>query len=91
MKFYGKLEVRGNKKMNDAEHILMIVFIGVVIILVNIWRASIKRRLPDEEKQQNKGKRVDMEEKIDDDLITNPAFSFLKFNIFHQNRNDDDD
>ena len=37
--------------MNDAEHILMIVFIGVVIILVNIWRASIKRRLPDEEKQ----------------------------------------
>ena len=32
------------KKMNDAAHILMIVFIGVVIILVNIWRASIKRR-----------------------------------------------
>jgi hypothetical protein len=77
--------------MNDAEHILMIVIIGVVIILVNIWRASIKRRLPDEKKQQNKGKRVDMEEKIDDDLIANPAFSFLKFNIFHKNRNDDDD
>ena len=77
--------------MNDAEHILMIVFIGVVIILVNIWRASIKRRQPDEEKQKNKAKRVDMEEKDDDDLIANPAFSFLKFNIFHKNRNDDDD
>ena len=77
--------------MNDAEHILMIVSIGVVIILVNILRASIKRRQPDEEKQKNNAKRVDMEEKDDDDLIANPAFSFLKFNIFHQNRNDDDD
>ena len=79
------------RKMNDAAHILMIVFIGVVIILVSILRASIKRRQPDEEKQKNKAKRVDMEEKDDDDLIANPAFSFLKFNIFHKNRNDDDD
>ena len=77
--------------MDDTKHILMIVFIGVVIILVNILRASIKRRQPDEEKQKNKAKRVDMEEKDDDDLIANPAFSFLKFNIFHKNRNDDDD
>ena len=77
--------------MNDAEHIMMIVFIGVVIILVNIWRASIKRRQPDEEKQQNKAKRVDMEEKFDDDLITNPAFSDFEINIFHEKRHDDDD
>ena len=55
--------------MNDAEHILMIVFIGVVIILVNIWRASIKRRLPDEEKQRIKHQTSwHIEEELDDDL-----------------------
>ena len=48
--------------MNDAEHILMIVFIGVVIILVNIWRASTKRRLSDEEKQRIKHRQMNIEE-----------------------------
>jgi len=77
--------------MNDAAHILMIVFIGVVIILVNIWRASTKRRLSDEEKQRIKHRQMNLEEDLDDDTVTNPEFSFLKFNIFHKDRNDDDD
>ena len=33
----------------------------------------------------------DMEKEIDDDVITNPAFSSLKVNIFHKNRNGDGD
>ena len=80
--------------MNDAAHILMIVFIGVVIILVNIWRASIKWRQPDEETQKEKIEQLSAPHKkrnFDSDLINNPAFSELEINIFHQNRNDDDD
>ena len=76
--------------MNDAEHILMIVFIGVVIILVNIWRATIKRRQPDEEKQRIKHRQMNIEEDLDDDTVNNPEFSFLKFNIFHKDRYDND-
>jgi hypothetical protein len=80
--------------MNDAAHILMIVFIGVVIILVNIWRASIKRRQADEEKQKEKIEQLttpQIKRKFDDDLISNPAFSDFEINIFHEKRHDDDD
>jgi hypothetical protein len=80
--------------MNDAEHILMIVFIGVVIIVVNIWRASIKRRRSDEKKQKEKIEQLSpphKKRKFDSDLINNPAFSDLESNIFHENRPDDDD
>ena len=80
--------------MNDAAHILMIVFIGVVIILVNIWRASIKRRQPDEENQKEKIEQMttpQIKRKFDDDLISNPAFSDFEINIFHEKRHDDDD
>ena len=80
--------------MNDAAHILMIVFIGVVIILVNIWRASIKRRQLYEEKQKEKIEELTaphIKRNFDDDLISNPAFSDLEINIFHENRPDDDD
>ena len=80
--------------MSDAAHILMIVFIGVVIILVNIWRASIKRRQPDEENQKEKIVQMttpQIKRKFDDDLISNPAFSDFEINIFHEKRHDDDD
>jgi hypothetical protein len=77
--------------MNDAAHILMIVFIGVVIILVNIWRASIKRRQPDDEKDKAElPSTLDMEKEFDDDPIINPGYSSLKSNIFHKDRNDND-
>ena len=76
--------------MNDAEHILMIVFIGVVIILVNIWRASTKRRRQDDEKDKSElPSTLDMEKEFDDDPIINPGYSSLKSNIFHKNRDDD--
>jgi hypothetical protein len=80
--------------MNDAEHILMIVFIGVVIILVNIWRASIKRRLPDEKNQKEKIEQLSaphIKRKYECDLINNPAFSDFEINTFYEKRPDDDD
>ena len=80
--------------MSDAAHILMIVFIGVVIILVNVWRVSIKRRKADEENQKEKTEQMttpQIKRKFDDDLISNPAFSDFEINIFHEKRHDDDD
>ena len=80
--------------MNDAVHILMIVFIGVVIILVNIWRASIKRRQPDEENQKEKIEQLaapHIKRKFECDLINNPAFSDFEINTFYEKRPDDDD
>ena len=77
--------------MNDAAHILMIVFIGVVIILVNIWRVSIKRRRPDDEKDKAElPSTLDMEKEFDDDPVINPGYSSLKSNIFHKDRYDND-
>lgn len=76
--------------MNDAAHILIIVFLGIVFILINIWRISTKRRLSDKEKQRIKLKQMNIEEDLDDDTVTNPEFSFLKFNIFHKDRNDNE-
>ena len=77
--------------MNDAEHILTIVFIGVVIILVNIWRASTKRRRQDDEKDKSElPSTLDMEKEFDDDPVINPGFSSLKSNIFHKDRYDND-
>ena len=77
--------------MNDAAHILMIVFIGVVIILINIWRASIKRRLQNDEKDKAElPSTLDMEKEFDDDPVINPGYSSLKSNIFHKDRYDND-
>ena len=36
-------------------------------------------------------KQINIEEKLDDDLVTNPAYSFLDFNLFHKDQHDDDD
>ena len=85
--------------MSDAAHILMIMFIGVVIILVNIWRVSTKRRLTDKEKQKEENQKEKIEQlkaphikrKFECDVISNPAFSDFESNIFHENRPDDDD
>jgi hypothetical protein len=76
--------------MNDASYLIILLFFGIVFVLINIWRASTKRRLSDKEKQRIKLKQRALEKKSDVDLTTDPEFSFLKFNIFHKDRNDND-
>ena len=76
--------------MNDASYLIILFLFGIVFVLINIWRASTKRRLSDKEKQRIKLKQRALEEKSDVDLTTDPEFSFLKFNIFHKDRNDND-
>jgi len=76
--------------MNDASYIIILFLFGIVFILLNIWRASTKRRLSNEEKQRIKGRQMNIEEDLDDDTVNNPEFSFLKFNIFHKDRYDND-
>ena len=76
--------------MNDAMYLIILFLFVIVFILINIWRTSTKRRLSDKEKQRIKLKQMNIEEKSDGDLTTDPEFSFLKFNIFHKDRNDND-
>ena len=76
--------------MNDASYLIILFLFGIVFVLINIWRASTKRRLSDKEKQRIKLKQRALEEKSDVDLTTDPEFSFLKFNIFHKDRYDND-
>ena len=71
----------------------MILF-GVLFILGGIYRLLSNRYKPMREKKKDKANHFtakDMEKEIDDDLITNPAFSSLKVNIFHKDRNGDDE
>ncbi len=78
--------------MDDATYLMIVSLFGIVLILIIIYRAlTTKQRLSDEEKQHIKPKQINIEEKPDDDLVTNPAYSFLEFNLFHKDQHDDDD
>jgi hypothetical protein len=77
--------------MNDATYLMIVSLFGIVFILIIIYRALTKQRLSDEDKQHIKPKQINIEEKLDDDLVTNPAYSFLDFNLFHKDQHDDDD
>jgi hypothetical protein len=77
--------------MNDTSYLIIFFLFGVICILINIYRASTRRRLSDEEKKRAKSNQTKLEEKFDDDIVVNPAFSFLKFNIFHKDQKDEDD
>jgi hypothetical protein len=71
----------------------MILF-GVLFILGVIYRLLFIRYKPKRQKKNDKAElpsAPNIEKELDDDLITNPAFSSLKINIFHKNRNGDDD
>jgi len=77
--------------MNDASYLIVLFLFGLVFILINIWRASTKRRQQDDEKDKAEfPSTLDMEKEFDDDPIINPGYSFLKSNIFHKDRNDND-
>ena len=80
--------------MNDETYFLIIILFGVLFILGGIYRLLSIRYKPKSEKKKDKANYFtakDMEKEIDDDVITNPAFSSLKVNIFHKNRNGDGD
>ena len=76
--------------MSDASYLIILFLFGIVFVLINIWRRSTKQRLSDKEKQRIKRRQMNIEEDLDEDTVTNPEFSFLKFNIFHKDRHDND-
>jgi hypothetical protein len=71
----------------------MILFVAL-FILGGIYRLLSIRYKPKGAKKKDKDNHftaLDMEKEFDDDLITNPAFSSLKINIFHKHRNGNGD
>ena len=74
--------------MSD-EKFFLIIIIGALITLAGMFRLMSNRYKPKEEKKKDEAGHftaLDMEKEFDDDLITNPAFSSLKVNIFHKDR-----
>jgi ABC-type transport system involved in Fe-S cluster assembly fused permease/ATPase subunit len=77
--------------MNDASYLIILFLFCIVIILIKIWRTTTKRRQQDDEKEKAEfPSTLDMEKEFDDDPIINPGYSSLKSNIFHKDRNDND-
>ena len=79
--------------MSDTIYFLILVTVSVCVVVASIYRVLSKRRHSKKEKQGAKSippKTVqNMEKEFDDDVITNPAYSFSKLNIFHKDRHDE--
>ncbi len=80
--------------MSDTTYFLILVTVVVCVVIGVIYRALTKSQ------NTKKGKKhiyknpssVDrsMEKELDDnDIVTNPVFSFSKLNLFHKDRHDD--
>ncbi|GAB6908820.1 hypothetical protein DESC_920052 [Desulfosarcina cetonica] len=79
--------------MDDETYFLLLLFFGMLFILVCLYRLLSNRYKPRGEKKNEKivhSTALDMDKEFDDDVVTNPAFSSLKANIFHKDRYDDD-
>jgi hypothetical protein len=80
--------------MSDDTYFLIGIIIGTLLIIVSIYMLLSGRCKSSEKEPKETIDRLSATpatSRFETDLVNNPAFSDMEFNIFHQNHCGDDD